>query len=1301
MSHRRIEASQPGRARRTPGPRPSRREPTGRRVDIEGLESRQLMASGVLTEYPIPQPAAVPTTITLAPDGSLWFTEDALRPGTTPGSLFAKLGRVTTSGQLTEPATLLPNDATFGLTVGPDNALWATEQGNAPGIARVDPVLDANGQATNITEYTTFAVAPGGGHQLGQITRGAPGDTASLWFTDIGNNSIGRLAVNGGAAQAIPEFSLPAGRVLGPGIAAGPAGDTGVYFTETATAGTGAFIGRIDPAGVITEAPVANAQGLAPGTPSQLVAGPDSALYFTETNAGRIGRVGVTAAGFTVNDAFFAVPPVAAQPGQAPKPAGPDSIARFADGSLLFTETFVGSVGRLTVGAGGQVGGFFQYPAFPSATGPLPGLTSDLTGNPWFTEGTNSRIGTFSLPGAALQAQPVTINGVVNQPLANIPVASFQDPDGPHASTEYRASIDWGDGTPVDANTAISPNGTASSFLVRASHTYARTGNFTAIVTITDLASPRTATASDTATISTPAGTGTPGSVVATAGTPFLGFTPSPTGGGTTPEPVATFTVDPANPGAYEATVDWGDGTALGGATITGPTTVGGVATDSVIAAHTFAADGIYNGSVTIRNPNGLLTVLPLQSTVDGFTPQGSPTIAGAATAGTPTGPLQIVVLTPTGIGAPSPDARFYSARVNWGDGTPTEPASVAASGASAVAIQTSGHIYSTPGQYRVSYTLGDAGAPSLIQGVVSEQALGFARSLAATNPSLAATSGTAGTPVDSGATISLMVANPTGLASVAPDARDYSAAIDWGDGTPATPASVANNGPDLLIGSAGHTYAAPGQYSINLVLSDAGLPGLFSTRFPANIAGLTGLPIAATGVAGRPLAPIAGPNSNPLPFGQSLPVALETVTGLPPLRAGFYSASVDYGDGTPAGFGTLAQNADGSLTVSGPNHTFAAPGFYPVTILIGTTGQPNLAVFSHLIDVTAAPIAITGVLNPASDSGISNSDAITNVTTPNFFGTTAPGALVGLYATSTAAPQLGQVQIGLVFADASGHWSVNSTPLVDGNYVINAYATDRFGVSTAATVIEPASHPLVIDTLGPKIVGFAVTDTLTGQFQAAFLDERSGLVAGQLVDGNNYTVTRPFPAARPFQNFLVSTLSATPQAGPTAPITVTGSVFNGHYLVLRGGLFVFNISSAGITDVAGNHLDGEFYGRFPTGNNAPGGDFAARVLIRGYKPSGPLPLTTANPGQPGFATISPTVLAPRLARNQQNAPPKALVGTQQSRRAAATTTAHVKRVAAVTVHPKVAVTVQHPKVAVVHAIKTPKAPTVAKVHRA
>ena len=64
-----------------------------------------------------------------------------------------------------------------------------------------------------------------------------------------------------------------------------------------------------------------------------------------------------------------------------------------------------------------------------------------------------------------------------------------------------------------------------------------------------------------------------------------------------------------------------------------------------------------------------------------------------------------------------------------------------------------------------------------------------------------------------------------------------------------------------------------------------------------------------------------------------------------------------------------------------------------------------------------------------------------------------------------------------------------------------------------------------------------------------------------------------------------------------------------------------------GVEDVAGNALDGEFYGFFPSGNQQPGGDFVAELDAVHNTIFSPLPVNgfaTPNvpPGSPALAFI-------------------------------------------------------------------------------
>src|SRR5207245_1583865 len=127
------------------------------------------------------------------------------------------------------------------------------------------------------------------------------------------------------------------------------------------------------------------------------------------------------------------------------------------------------------------------------------------------------------------------------------------------------------------------------------------------------------------------------------------------------------------------------------------------------------------------------------------------------------------------------------------------------------------------------------------------------------------------------------------------------------------------------------------------------------------------------------------------------------------------------------------------------------------------------------------------GALTAASDSGVSNTDNITNITTPVFAGTTKPNATVQLFA--QAASQASPVLVGSVTAGSNGQWAIITISLADGQYTITATVTDPVSGTTASAQVLPgaAGTPLVIDTVPPTVTGVTynrVSQTLDNTFQ-------------------------------------------------------------------------------------------------------------------------------------------------------------------------------------------------------------------------
>ena len=283
-------------------------------------------------EFPLPSASAGPYDIAAGPDG-LWFTEQ----------LANKIGRISTIGAITEfPVANAPK----GIAEGPDGNVWFTASGS---IGKITPAgaisyrTIGTGTLGDITAGPAnalwFSESFPGQSFIGQITtagqavafglniewsapeRLAMGPDGNLWFTSSGSPSLVRWE-NSNNSTAFPGTSPAAGIVTGP--------DGNIWFAET-SAGR---IGRMTPAGVLTEFSVSGAYGL----PLGIEVGPDSNLWFTESLGTQTCGIGRIALDGTLTE--FPLPRPDLTPGY---------IALGPDQNLWFTEAGPNAIGRITV----------------------------------------------------------------------------------------------------------------------------------------------------------------------------------------------------------------------------------------------------------------------------------------------------------------------------------------------------------------------------------------------------------------------------------------------------------------------------------------------------------------------------------------------------------------------------------------------------------------------------------------------------------------------------------------------------------------------------------------------------------------------------------------------------------------------------------------------------------------------------------------------------------------------------------------------------------------------------------------
>jgi len=155
------------------------------------------------------------------------------------------------------------------------------------------------------------------------------------------------------------------------------------------------------------------------------------------------------------------------------------------------------------------------------------------------------------------------------------------------------------------------------------------------------------------------------------------------------------------------------------------------------------------------------------------------------------------------------------------------------------------------------------------------------------------------------------------------------------------------------------------------------------------------------------------------------------------------------------------ATAASGQKTWSLSGQTLTGSNTLKVRVVDTAGNAGTVASQAYVLDTTAAS-APTTALDSASDSGSSNSDGITTVTTPAITGTAEANATVTLYDTD------GTTVLGTTTADGSGKWSITSSTLSEGSHTLTAKVTDTAGnVSSASTDLE-----ISIDTTAPSAPG-------------------------------------------------------------------------------------------------------------------------------------------------------------------------------------------------------------------------------------
>ncbi len=286
---------------------------------------------------------------------------------------------------------------------------------------------------------------------------------------------------------------------------------------------------------------------------------------------------------------------------------------------------------------------------------------------------------------------------------------------------------------------------------------------------------------------------------------------------------------------------------------------------------------------------------------------------------------------------------------------------------------------------------------------------------------------------------ISAVEGNDTGPITVAtfttPDmssqAGDFTATVDWGDGTTDTGTVSGGNGSFTVTDD--HTYAEAGQYPVSVVLTDS----IGNNTTAAGTATVTDAPLSMTG--GFELGAIQQ---------QSATLTLATFTdGNPNATASDFTAAIDWGDGSGPMPATVTDLGDGLFGVSG-TYSYNLKGTYAVTVSVTDADGSKASAASTVVvgDIYAGlPSSLTVASFSDPDPDVQASDFTASINWGD--GNTSQGTVAGGY--------------GSFYVQGSHQYAMDSIDQPGGVYSVTVTVrggeqNDTLTYGTQVTVVRP-----------------------------------------------------------------------------------------------------------------------------------------------------------------------------------------------------------------------------------------------------
>jgi hypothetical protein len=370
--------------------------------------------------------------------------------------------------------------------------------------------------------------------------------------------------------------------------------------------------------------------------------------------------------------------------------------------------------------------------------------------------------------------------------------------------------------------------------------------------------------------------------------------------------------------------------------------------------------------------------------------------------------------------------AGSYAVSIDWGDGTAVDTTTGAVTTSGGLYTVTGGHTFSTPGEYAVTATVTWGGQTTAFTDdfVVSPAAIS-GTSTTLTASAFSALSSTA-------------VATYTSPSS---SLTDFTASIDWGDGT-SSPGAIAYSGGTYTV-SGDHTYTNAGAFTVTTNINSIYGPSALvsSTATISGTVSATSVPVSAT---------------------QGTSTGSVTVVTFTATTSGPFTASIDWGDGQQS-TGTVTPDGSGGYIVTGSN-TFATTtqdSALPLTVRIFDNGTLASVVTSET-SVASQPLTGTGLALSAAQ-GADLSGVLARFSDP----TPSPASA---YTASIDWGDGSSAEDGTVIAEPGSTFAVSGSHAYShpGNYGITVTVDGPNDSETFASTVSVARAAPVVSSVGP-----------------------------------------------------------------------------------------------------------------------------------------------------------------------------------------------------------------------------------------